>query len=149
MVASVRNALEVAAEDDAPIAVESLVFMTDTSYLFQNPTAAIWTGAVPLLKEMIKSGYVNEDGTYQHPFSPIGGRNSLLHYAVMLSPDISCLEYLLSLPGQKDSLRVSYRSRTWPNIIHSCACSATEFSPSAMKMLLELLPALDVNAPIT
>ena len=124
-------------------------FLRDANFIFCHPIAATAFGLEPVLRHMFGSGIVNIRDRYSvryvfnRNFSSTAresGTLSLLYCAVTLAPDISCFQYLITLP---DIHRTFWGNVD--NLIHWCSMSSKEFSLGALEMTLRHPRAPGIN----
>mmetsp|Transcript_23778 Transcript_23778/g.68325 ORF Transcript_23778/g.68325 Transcript_23778/m.68325 type:complete len:398 (+) Transcript_23778:395-1588(+) len=134
----------------SPSWTHGFVFVRDANFIFSNPPAAIEFGLEPVLKHMIVNGMVEIGDRYSafrrnQLMERTNQGAQLLYHAVFGSPDISCFQYLMSLPDIHSTFRMWGTTNRGGNLIHWCATSLSNFSVDALEMALQHPRAPGIN----
>jgi len=123
------------------------VFLRDANFIFRSPPVAVAMGLCPVIRHTISNGIIGVNDRYARTLSMFlleekARGASLLSLAVKTSPDISCFDYLISLPeidlGSRDD-------HLGGSALHWCVRSSESFSLVALKMVLEHPRVPDIN----
>ena len=123
------------------------VFLRDANFIFRSPPVAIAMGLCPVIRHLVDNQIIGVNDRYTRTLSmflmePKARGASLLCLAAKRSPNISCFDYLISLPdidlGHRDD-------HLGGSALHWCVRSSESFSLTALKMVLEHPRVPDIN----